>query len=98
MYRWVKSETHGGRLELHSKTDTKGTDYVTFECPHPKCGRRQKQSMYEMENYHIPEADRIPFKCKFCRNIIEVARPHRPGSLLITPDDFNKEMAQRGRH
>jgi hypothetical protein len=66
-------------------SDDTGSDYVTFVCPHPKCGHRNKQSMYEAENYHDPANDRIPFKCRKCRSVIEVTRPASVRPLIIVP-------------
>lgn len=95
MYRTVPSVSRVNGKDVLAKTD-RGSDYVTFVCPHPRCGRRQKHSMYDAEPYSLPEADRTPFKCRFCRNIIEVARPtDKGGSLLVTPQEFSQEMAQR---
>lgn len=97
MRRWVRDEVERNVAHAMEKSDS-GTDYVTFMCPHPSCQRRQKQSMYDALAYHLPEADRIPFKCKFCLNTIEVARPTaKGGSLLVSPAEFNNEMAQRRR-
>jgi phage terminase large subunit GpA-like protein len=77
-----------------SSTDT-GSDYVTFVCPYPKCGHRNKLCMYQAENYVPANEDRIPFRCKMCRHIIEVERPHVPTKLILDPAEFTKEMAHR---
>lgn len=76
------------------KVDT-GTDYVVFNCPHPKCGKRNKQSMYEMANYKPANEDVIPFKCKICRRTVEVARPRQQATLIMDPAQFTREMADR---
>lgn len=73
----------------------KASDYVTFICPNPRCNHRNKQSMYEAEGYIPSQESWIPFKCTLCRTIVEVTPPASAGSLIVSPDDFGREMAQR---
>lgn len=80
-----------------SRVDQKRSDYVTFICPLPRCGHRNKQSMYEAEGYLPSQASWIPFRCTMCRTIVEVTPPQTVGSLIVSPDDFSREMAQRRR-
>lgn len=84
-------------LKVRNKGDgkVKASDYVTFICPNPKCNHRNKQSMYEAQNYVPSQESWIPFKCTMCRTIIEVTPPASAGSLIVSPDDFGREMAQR---
>jgi hypothetical protein len=84
-------------LKVKNKGDAtrKGSDYVTFICPNPKCGHRNKQSMYETQNYVPSQESWLPFKCTMCRTIVEVTPPASAGSLIVSPDDFGREMAQR---
>ena len=92
-----KIKEDGNRHHLYLKRDT-GSDYVHFECP--KCQHRNKMSMYEAENYIPATENRIPFKCKMCRIIVEVEPPPKPmkhESLIVSPEDFTREMAQRRR-
>lgn len=86
----------GETVPVQWKSDT-GSDYVTFICPHPKCGRRNKQSMYEAGNYVPANEDRIPFRCRVCRRPVEIERPHKPTQLIMAPDEFTREMAHRRR-
>lgn len=70
-----------------------GTDYVTFICP--GCTQRNKQSMYEAENY-VPAANRrIPFRCRKCRNIVELAPPevHKP---IMSPGEYTQLARSKG--
>jgi hypothetical protein len=55
-----------------------GTDYIVFNCP--KCGRRNKQSMYDSKG---AAGDSVSFKCKMCRIEVEVARPV-PAHLIVS--------------
>lgn len=84
--------------EAQEKTD-RGSDYVVFNCPHPKCGHRNKQSMYEADAYVPANTAAIPFRCRMCRRLIEVDPPTstRTTPLLVTPAEFTQEMAQRRR-
>ncbi len=75
--------------QLHQKR----SDYITFVCP--GCGHRNKMSPYEAEGYKPANEDVIPFKCRMCRTVVEVKRPSVPVRLIMSPDDFSKEMAQR---
>lgn len=81
---------------MTGRLDT-GSDYVTFICPRPTCNHRNKMSMYEAEPYSPSNEDRLPFKCRLCRTVIEVIRPSEKVSLIVTPDDFAREMANRRR-
>lgn len=91
-----------GKVCIYKGRQNTPTDYVIFNCPDPKCGKRNKQSMYEA--LYVPENnERLPFRCKRCGNIIEVrpitlpAKPAPPTKLLVTPEEFSQEMAQRRR-
>lgn len=87
----IKQSIKDGQVDWTRDT---GSDYVHFNCP--KCKHRNKASMYESEPYHDPKNDRIPFKCRMCRTVIEVTRPVTTGkSLLLTPEQFSQEMAER---
>ena len=77
------------------RPDQKRTDYVVFNCPDPRCGQRNKQSLYEAQNYLPSDENWIPFKCKKCGTTVEVQPPAKAGSLIVSPDDFAREMAQR---
>lgn len=74
-----------GHVEVIQKEDT-GSDYVHFICPRPECGHRNKMCMYESEPYHDRANDRIPFKCRMCRTVIEVTRPPSSHPLIILAD------------
>lgn len=81
---------------IRTKVD-RGSDYIVFECPNETCGRRQKHCMYDMEAYHDPRADIIPFKCKFCRVIVEVMRPLTAGigAMIVTPEEFTAQQRRQ---
>ena len=82
--------------EMISPGTSPGSDYVHFICP--KCQHRNKVCMYEAEAYIPSDCARIPFKCRMCRTTVEVEPPAKPmvsESLIVSPEQFNKEMAQR---
>lgn len=83
-----------GKVPVYWTRDS-GSDYVVWVCPHHKCGHRNKTCMYEAENYVPAGEDRIPFKCRRCRKIVEVERPRVPTKLIMDPAEFTREMAQR---
>lgn len=89
----IKVVNKGGGVQRGRKDS--GSDYVTFCCPRPTCQKRNKMSMYHAENYVPANEDRIPFKCKHCRTVIEVTRPIPKTTLIMSPDDFAKEMSTR---
>jgi len=51
----------------------KGTDYVVFKCPAPRCGKRNKRPVYEAKAQ--TKDGRLSFKCNGCYREIEVQRP-----------------------
>jgi hypothetical protein len=85
MRKLVPVEGDGSKMQVMEKTD-RGSDYIVFLCPHPQCGHRNKQSLYESEAYHDPGNDRIPFRCRMCRQLIEVTRPY-VAKRIIMPDE-----------
>jgi len=94
----IKVISKGGGIYKGKKQSP--THYVIFNCP--KCDRRNKQSMYEA--LYVPtNNERLPFKCKRCGTVVEVkpitlpADPAPPTKLLVTPEEFSQEMAQRRR-
>ncbi len=94
--QWRRSQEIPGRM--NGKKDS-GSDYVVFVCENPRCRNRNKCSMYEAEGYIPANENRIPFKCRICRTVHEVEPPTTKNtqSLIITPDEFQKDMAQRRR-
>lgn len=90
-----KVKDDGDKHRLYAASDT-GSDYVHWICP--KCKHRNKQSMFEHENYVPANNADIPFKCRMCRITVEVeppAKPMKQESLIMAPDEFTHQMAQR---
>jgi hypothetical protein len=75
----------GKVIRKHKHYETKdrvpGTDYVTFKCP--GCGKRNKQSMYELKG---KMEDDLVFQCNGCLRDILVARPTEAIKLITVPD------------
>jgi hypothetical protein len=94
MRRWVPVEDDPSKLRAMEKKDT-GTDYIVFVCPSPKCGHRNRQSMYEAENYHTPGEDRIPFRCRICRRLIEVTRPYVAKRIILSDEPARRPSVNR---
>lgn len=73
-----------------------GSEYVVFKCA--RCQTRNKQCMHAA--VYVPaDSARLPFKCWKCQTVNEVAPPEtkNTASLIISPDEFSREMAQRRR-
>ena len=68
-----KTEKKKVRQRMISTKRVPGSDYVIFNCPVPKCGKRNKKSVYEAKGR--TQDGRLVFKCHSCRNEIEVQRP-----------------------
>ena len=63
---------HRSHRHLQSRNRIKGSDYVIFMCP--GCGKRNKQSVYQMKGR---AGQSLSFKCNKCCREIELTPPRK---------------------
>lgn len=92
----LKRVNKGGTVDKATGV-RKGTDYIVFNCPNERCGKRQKTALYLAE-YKTPE-NRCGFKCKFCGVMAELSLPvsDRKIPLIISPGEYNNNQSMLRR-
>lgn len=81
---------HGRQNPKTGEAADNGTDYVVFNCPLPKCGKRNKQSLYDSL---YSGGGATAFKCNGgCGTTTEVVLPvsDRRSPLIVSPEQFKQ--------
>lgn len=91
--QWSREKDDPSMMRGHPDS---GSEYVVFNCA--RCTTRNKQCMHAAA-YVPSDSARLPFKCWKCQTVNEVAPPETKSTarLIVSPDDFAQEMAQRRR-